>query len=65
MSKVKVKKDIFDFGDFYDEISYATERVFLMGEEQGTINIKLNYTDGSSQFIQTFCSDSTYLVEQL
>lgn len=52
-------------GSFYDEVSPDTKRIFLKGSEQGLINIKLDYTDGSSQFLQTYCSDNTYLVEQL
>ena len=52
-------------GIFYSDVSDATNRAFIFGEGQGIINIKLEYTDGSKQFMQTFCSDSTYLVEQL
>lgn len=52
-------------GNFYRDISSKTDRVFVAGEEQGLINIKLEYTDGSRQFIQTYCSKNTYLVEQL
>lgn len=52
-------------GKFYDSFSEQSERVFLMGEEQGVISIKIDYTDGSKQFLQSYCSDSTYVVEQL
>ena len=52
-------------GKFYDSFSEQSERVFLMGEEQGVISVKIDYTDGSKQFMQSFCSDSTYVVEQL
>ena len=52
-------------GNFYGDISGDTKKIFLMGEEQGIFNIKLEYTDGSIQTLQTFCSDNTYLVEQL
>jgi len=52
-------------GNFYDEVSSHSNRVFIAGEEQGLINIKLEYIDGSKQYLQTFCSESTYLVEQL
>jgi hypothetical protein len=52
-------------GVFYDEFGQNTSKVFLLGEEQGIINIKVDYVDKSSDYLQTFCSDSTYLVEQL
>ncbi len=54
-----------DDGKFYSEVSDKTKKVFIRGEEQGLLNIQLEYLDGSSQFIQTFCSQSTYLIEQL
>lgn len=52
-------------GQFYDGLSPESEKVFLMGEEEGVINVKINYVDGSSDYIQSFCTESTYLVEQL
>lgn len=52
-------------GKFYNGPSDQTRRLFLKGSEQGVINVKLEYLDGSKQFIQTFCSENTYLVEQL
>lgn len=52
-------------GIFYKDLSNESEKIFLLGQEQGTINIKVKYVDGSSDFLQSYCSDSTYLVEQL
>lgn len=52
-------------GSFYTDLSNDTKRIFVVGEEQGIINMKIDYTDGSAQYLQTYCSDSTYLVEQL
>jgi hypothetical protein len=52
-------------GQFYSDFSEKSERVFLLGEQQGIINIKLEYIDGTSQYLQSYCSDSTYLIEQL
>jgi hypothetical protein len=52
-------------GKFYESSSDETNRIFLMGQKQGIMNIKLDYIDGSSQFIQSYCSNNTYLVEQL
>ena len=52
-------------GVFYDEFGQNTHKIFLLGEEQGVINIKIEYADNSIDYVQTFCSDSTYLIEQL
>lgn len=52
-------------GQFYPDFSPQSKRVFIRGNEQGILNIKINYTDNSHQFIQSYCSSSTYLVEQL
>src|SRR5690606_19099301 len=38
-------------GIFYDEFTAGTNRVFIHGEEQGIVNIKLNYNDGSVSYI--------------
>ena len=43
----------------------ADERVFLMGEEQGVVSIKIDYKDKSTQYLQSHCSDATYVIEQL
>ncbi|MCT4642441.1 MAG: hypothetical protein N4A33_09105 [Bacteriovoracaceae bacterium] len=52
-------------GSFYDDLSLESSKIFLLGENQGIVNFKINYTDGSVDFIQSYCSNSTYLVEQL
>ena len=52
-------------GSFYEEVSDKTNRIFIHGQQEGVVNIKLNYIDGSSQFVQTFCGKDDYLVEQL
>lgn len=52
-------------GQFYKDFSANSQRVFLLGEQQGILNIRLDYIDGTSQFMQSYCSDATYLVEQL
>ena len=41
------------------------KKIFILGEEQGIINAKIKYTDGSEDYLQSYCSNSTYLVEQL
>lgn len=52
-------------GIFYTDLSNESEKIFLLGEEQGIINVKVKYTDGSFDYLQSYCSDNTYLVEQL
>lgn len=52
-------------GVFYEEFTAGTKRVFIHGEEQGIVNIKLNYNNGAVAYIQTYCSNKTYLIEQL
>lgn len=52
-------------GQFYDSFSSQSERAFIMGEDTGVINIKIDYKDGSTQYLQSYCSDNTYIVEQL
>lgn len=52
-------------GLFYRDFTANTNRVFILGTEQGVANIKLDYIDGSVEYLQSYCSDSTYLVEEL
>ena len=52
-------------GEFYKSPSNETKRVFILGREQGIVNFQINYTDGTKDFLQSYCSESSYLVEQL
>jgi hypothetical protein len=60
-------------GRFYDSASEKTRKVIIVGEKQSSekfkadarINIKVNFTDGSSEFVTSYCAPNTYLVEQL
>lgn len=60
-------------GSFHNSLSGKTEKVFIQGEYQGNskadpngvIHIKIKYVDGTSDYLKTFCSPNTYLVEQL
>jgi hypothetical protein len=52
-------------GTMSDEISEFAQKAFYVGDLQGLINIEINYLDKTKEYIQTFCSDETYLVEQL
>ncbi|MBC75737.1 MAG: hypothetical protein CME64_06955 [Halobacteriovoraceae bacterium] len=52
-------------GIFYRDLSNQSKKIFLLGEEQGTINIEITYADDTVDYLQSFCSQSNYLVEQL
>jgi hypothetical protein len=52
-------------GNFSRDNSELAEKAFIVGDMEGQIGVKLDYTDGSSEFLKTFCSEGTYLVEQL
>lgn len=60
-------------GKFYDSASDKTQKIIIVGENEGSqelsqdgkINIKINYQDNSTEFLSSYCSANTYLVEQL
>lgn len=52
-------------GRFYNQLGSKTEKIFMKGDEQGLLNIAIEYIDGSSDYLQTYCSENTYLIEQL
>lgn len=60
-------------GKFYDSVGDKTEKIIVVGEDQGApeyavdskINFKITYEDGSVQYLGSYCSPNTYLVEQL
>ena len=60
-------------GKFYDSASEKTKKVIIVGENQSSgdesldsrVNIKMTYQDGSSEYVGSYCSPNTYLVEQL
>ena len=60
-------------GKFYDTLSEKTQKIIVIGESQASeevspdakINVKIQYADGSVQFLNSYCSPNTYLVEQL
>lgn len=60
-------------GKFYDSVGEKSNKIIIAGENQGSsdygqdarINIKITYQDGSVQFLGSYCSPNTYLVEQL
>lgn len=52
-------------GVFYRDLSHQSKRVFLLGEQQGAISVMVRYVDNSVDYLQTFCSKTNYVVEQL
>ena len=60
-------------GKFYDSLSDKSEKIIIVGENQsseafsqdGKVNVKIEFTDGSEQYLSSYCSPNTYLVEQL
>ncbi|MCK5072076.1 MAG: hypothetical protein KAQ98_01530 [Bacteriovoracaceae bacterium] len=52
-------------GKIGDEIGELSETIFILGNQQGTVNAKIKYFDGSVEYLQSYCSLDTYLVEQL
>jgi hypothetical protein len=60
-------------GRFYDSASEKTRKVIVFGENQGSetqelsgkVNLKITYLDGSVDYLGTYCSPNSYLVEQL
>ena len=52
-------------GNFSRDSFEKADKVFIVGDLEGQFNVKLDYTDGSTEFMKTFCSENTYLVEQL
>ena len=52
-------------GNFSKDSFEKAENAFIVGDLEGQFSVKLDYTDGSTEFLKTFCSENTYLVEQL
>lgn len=52
-------------GSLSEEETPLSTKVFVLGNHQGIINIKINYQDRTTDYLQTFCSPETYLLEQL
>lgn len=52
-------------GNFSRDNSELSEKVFVTGDLEGLFNIRLDYTDGTVDFLKTYCSEGSYLIEQL
>lgn len=60
-----VETSFIDNDGNFSRDSELAEKAFIVGDMEGLFNVRLDYTDGSTQFLKTFCSEGTYLVEQL
>lgn len=52
-------------GNFSRDNSELAEKIFVTGDLEGIFSARLDYSDGSTDFLKTFCSEGSYLVEQL
>jgi len=60
-------------GRFYDSLSTKSEKIIISGDIQSDtedigdskINLKITFKDSSVQYLSSYCSPNTYLVEQL
>jgi len=52
-------------GTFSQEMTGLSERVFIVSHDFGVMNARLDYTNGKTEYLQSFCTDNLYLVEQL
>ncbi|NOT79254.1 MAG: hypothetical protein HOP07_09680 [Bacteriovoracaceae bacterium] len=52
-------------GNFSNETPELAEKIFIGGDQEGLIGIRVDYTDGSTGFLKSYCSEGSYLVEQL
>ncbi|TNF27949.1 MAG: hypothetical protein EP319_10130 [Deltaproteobacteria bacterium] len=52
-------------GSLSEEETPLSTKVFILGDHQGIVNLKIEYQDKQTDYLQTFCSPETYLLEQL
>ncbi|OFZ26248.1 MAG: hypothetical protein A2381_09070 [Bdellovibrionales bacterium RIFOXYB1_FULL_37_110] len=52
-------------GNLNNELTETTEKIFINGDRHGIVNVEIKYFDGKYDYIQTYCSLNTYLIEQL
>lgn len=73
MSLVTYTQILDNDGKFYDSLGDKSRKIIVVGENQGAeeygqdgkINLKVTYQDGTVEFLGSYCSPNTYLVEQL
>jgi hypothetical protein len=54
-----------DSGKFSKTDSEQVEKIFVVGDMEGMFGAKLEYSDDSIQFLKTYCSEGSYIIEQL
>ncbi len=52
-------------GYWSQEATEMASNLFIIGDMAGALSLKVDYVDGTSDALQSFCSLETYLVEQL
>lgn len=52
-------------GYFTDDINGMSEKLFMVGMEPGIVSLKVEYSDKTSEYFQTYCSEGSYLIEHL
>jgi hypothetical protein len=52
-------------GNFSRDNSELAEKMFITGDLEGIFSVRLDYADGSTDFLKTYCSQGSYIVEQL
>ncbi len=52
-------------GVFTKYVSPMSNKLFILGNEEGIYTMQVNYADGKKDFLRTYCSPGTYLLEQL
>lgn len=60
-----IETNFLDKDGNFSKDSEMSEKAFIVGDMEGQFGVRFEYTDGSSEFLKTFCSEGTYLVEQL
>ena len=48
-----------------ENLNELTNQIFILGDLQGVVNIRIDYINGQSDILETICSSDDYLVEQL
>ncbi|MFN8370002.1 MAG: hypothetical protein U0T83_05195 [Bacteriovoracaceae bacterium] len=51
-------------GTFNGDITDETSKIYITGDEQGAINMKLEYVDGTVDYLRTYCSIGSFVIEQ-
>jgi hypothetical protein len=52
-------------GLFNDTPTDFADKIFVLSDEQGVMNAKIEYSNSKVQFLKTYCPKDTYLIEQL